>query len=331
MKATNALVQNATAPKTFSAFINGANMRAMIEKSIGDPRRAASFVSTLISTVSASPRLKECEPGSIVSSALRGEGMNLSIALGQYSIVPYGKTANYQISYKGMAQLAIRSGQYRDFDVFDVRMGEYKGRDPKTRNPIIEWVEDEEEREALPLAGFYGFYQLNSGFFKSIYWSHEKILLHANRYSKAFDKSKYESLLKGELSKDEAERLRSGSPWYDDPLSEAHMKMCKKTVLIQLLGDGKAPLSIEMQQAFDEDRMVEEYSDTPVTETIQEHQVIEAEGKPIPTEPTPGPKTQRSSKGRMSKTAQDPPPSDSPAAEEPMEFAQNDFFDNIED
>jgi recombination protein RecT len=131
------------------------------------------------------------------------------------------------------------------------------GSDKRTRQPVIEW-KDDDERENLPLVGFYGFYELQNGFFKAVYWSHEKILNHADRYSKAFSKAKYEQLLAGKLSAAEADKLRGGSPWYDEPLSEAHMKMCKKTVLIQMLGDGTAPLSLEMQSAIKEETIKEE-------------------------------------------------------------------------
>lgn len=256
MKLNNSITQTTKKP-TFSMVINSSTMQNMIGTALKDPRRAASFTSTLISAVSSNTKLAECRPESVISAALRGEGMNLSLALGQYSIVPYGDSANYQISYKGISQLAIRSKQYADFGVFDVREGEYKGKDPRTRKPVIEWIEDEDVREKKPLVGFYGFYELKDGFFKSIYWTHEKILLHADRYSKAFKKDVYEALCSGKITGSEADRLRSGSPWYGEPLSEAHLKMCKKTLLIQMLNDGTAPLSIEMQTAFREDTFQE--------------------------------------------------------------------------
>lgn len=268
MRASNSIVaQGANRQQSFSSIINGDGMKNMITKSLGDPRRAASFASTLISTVAASTQLSKCNPNSIISSALKGEGMNLSLALGQYSIVPYGDSANFQISYKGLSQLATRSGQYKDFGVFDVREGEYMGRDMRTRQPIIEWLDDD-ERENKPLAGFYGFYELANGFFKGIYWSHEKILNHADRYSKAFSKEKYMNMVSGKMDPADAARLRGGSPWYDEPLSEAHMKMCKKTVLIQMLSDGIAPLSLDMQSAFSNENAVEQggiiYADDPL-------------------------------------------------------------------
>ena len=277
MQAKNSITQQSTQNKVgFTATISGAAVQRMISTALHDPRRAASFTSTLISLVNSNKKLQECEPASVISAALRGEGMNLSLALGQYSVVPYGKSANFQLSYKGMAQLATRSGQYKDFGVFDVREGEYKGKNPKTRQPDIQWIDDDDAREKLPIVGYYGFYELLNGFFKAVYWTKDKILDHANRYSKAFDKAKYERLLAGKLTKDDiksvtkswdrtaltaeeaAARIREGSPWYDDPTSEAHMKMCKKTVLLQMLGDGTAPLSLEMSTAMKEDQVVEQ-------------------------------------------------------------------------
>ncbi len=252
--------------KGFSGIINAKGTREMIEKSVGDPARAAALVSTLISTVNASDQLRKCEAGSIISAALRGEiGMGLSLAMGQYSIVPYGTKATFQIGAKGLKQLAIRSGKYAAMGFFDVRQGEYKGRDPMTREPRFEWIEDEEQRLELPIIGYYGFYKLNkenSNFFQCIYWSHEQILKHADRYSKAFDKETYEKLLRGQMPAAEAQKLRNGSPWYDLPDSMPHQKMCMKTIAIQLLNDGMAPL--EVQQAINADT-IQEASGTPVT------------------------------------------------------------------
>lgn len=299
MKPTNSLTQK---KPTFSMVINSSTMQNMIGTALKDSRRAASFTSTLISAVSSNTKLAECRPESVISAALRGEGMNLSLALGQYSIVPYGDSANYQISYKGISQLAIRSGQYADFGVFDVREGEYKGKDPRTRRPVIEWIDDEDEREKKPLVGFYGFYELKDGFFKSIYWSHEKILLHADRYSKAFDKKTYDDMLSGKIKGSDADKLRSGSPWYGDPLSEAHQKMCKKTLLIQMLNDGTAPLSIEMQTAFKQDTLQEKgdeiiYADdsrivnTATGEIVADVEAVEKE-QPAPKKEAPAKKPQ---------------------------------------
>lgn len=277
MQAKNSITQSTQSRAGFTATISGAAVQKMITTALRNPDKAARFTSTLISLVNSNKKLQECEPASIISAALRGEGMNLSLALQHFSVVPYGKSANYQVSYKGLEQLATRSGQYKILPfVEDVREGEYSGKDPITRQPKIDWLDDGPERSALPIVGYYGYYELLNGACRSIYWTYDKILTHADRYSKAFDKAKYERLLAGKLSKEDiksvtkswdrtaltqeeaAARIREGSPWYDDPTSEAHMKMCRKTVMIQLLNDGAAPLSMEMTMAIKEDQIVEQ-------------------------------------------------------------------------
>jgi len=258
---------------TFSEAVNGDKLRNLIQNTLKDPQRSANFASTLISIVASDDKLKDCDPGSVVAAALRGEGMGLSLALDHYSIVAYGKTAAYQTGYKGFSQLATNSGYYIDFDAYDVREGEYKGRDPKTRRPIVEWIEDEDEREKLPVSGIYAFFELQNGFFKAIYWSYDKILNHADKYAQAFNRETYEKFISGELDKTDpkmAQKLRGKvSPWYAPPLSEEHLKMCKKTVLMQLLNSGKAPLSTQMREVVNNELAQERsdgviYADDPV-------------------------------------------------------------------
>lgn len=252
--------------KGFAEIVNQTNFRAMIDKSIGNPARAAAFVSTLISVVNSNHALKQCDPNSIVSAALRGEiGMGLSLALGEYAIIPYNSTAQFQLQVNCLKRIAIRSGQYAKVGFFDVRQGEYKGRDRMTREPIIEWIEDDDAREALPIVGYYGFYILSgdyNGFSQTIYWTHEQILKHAGRYSKAFDLTKYRRILAGDFDDTftmaEAKKLQQaggGSPWYANPDELPHMKMCLKTIAKQLLGDGLAPK--EVVQIIEEDDLTE--------------------------------------------------------------------------
>lgn len=265
MKVSNSLTQRKE-NRSFPAFINDEKVkRGIIERLGGDVQTASRLISTITSVVQGNEKLQDCDYGSIVTAALTGEvGMNLSLALGQYGIIPYGKTAKYQLQVNGLKQLCIRSKAYSNIDCFDVRQGEFVGRDPRTRAPIFQWIEDEDRRLELPIVGYYAFYVLNeanNNFFRCLYWSHEKILRHADRYSPGFELEKYRALLAGELPAEEVIRLqgnkqrKGSSPWYANPDEDAHMKMCQKTVLKQLLNDGLAPKSI--QEAIIEDNETE--------------------------------------------------------------------------
>lgn len=257
MKATNqTLPSRSAAPLTLSSYLNREIVVKELQKQVGgDAQKAARLIATIKRVVSKSSRLQECEYGSIISTVVYGEiALDLSEEFGEYSVVPYGTNASFQIGAKGLQQLAIRSGAYSAIDCYDVRQGEYIGRDPRTRAPIFKWIEDEDERDKLPIVGYYAFFMLNescNNYFQSIYWPHAKILRHADKYSKAFDLKTYNALIAGELSDGEMRKKQAGSPWYALPDEEPHIKMCKKTVFKQLLSDGRAPKSIQRALAID--------------------------------------------------------------------------------
>lgn len=269
MKANNQIsAARPAAPVTsFTSYVNQNAIVAGLTKQVGgSAEKAARLIATMKRIVSKSPKLQNCDPASIVSSVLYGEiGLDLSEEFGEYSVVPYGTKAAFQIGAKGLQQLSIRSGKYSAIDCFDVRQGEYKGRDPRTRAPIFAWIEDDDVRDQLPIVGYYAFFMLNddyNNYFQAIYWTHEKILRHAGKYSKAFNRKTYDMILNHELSDEEIAKKQSGSSWYALPNEEPHIKMCKKTMYKQLLSDGRAPKSI--REAIAIDSAPEKDGETPI-------------------------------------------------------------------
>lgn len=249
MNATNRL---APRQQTFSSAITSTSVQGLIQKSLKDDRAAARFTSTLISAVNASDQLKACDPGTIVAAALRGEGMGLNLGMGYY-LVPYGQTCTFIIGYKGLIALALATGQYNDIDCIDIREGEYKGRDRRTGKPSIDFdvYADDEEREKAKIIGYYAYFELKNGMFRSEYWNMDKLLKHADKYSQAFKLEKFRAFANDELSDAETAKLKKSSPWYD--VGGGQERMCKKTVLRSLLNSGYAPLSNEVRYALEEE------------------------------------------------------------------------------
>lgn len=149
------------------------------------------------------------------------------------------------LSDKGYIQLAIRSGQYLDIDAIEIREGECKGRDKHSGKYIFEFIEDEDLRENTPIIGYLAYFELLNGFKKQIYFPHEKMLNHADKYSKAFSRSAYEKLQAGEIPK--SDMWKYSSPWYS-----GFTGMALKTVLRQLLSK-YGILSVELRTALDND------------------------------------------------------------------------------
>lgn len=250
MKISQSLAPNAGAMQqrgAFSQVIGSPNYQKMLETAIADPKRRSTFVSSLISAVATQPGLKNCTPDSIVSAALPFVSFDFQFGVGCAYIIPYNDKAQFQMGAKGYRQLAMRSGQYRDLDTIEVRQGEFLGRDESTGKPKFKFITDEEEREKLPIIGYLAYFELLTGFKASVYWSKERVIKHAKRYSRSFDEKllkKYEVYEQtGEgLTPDQLKAC--ATPWISN-----FSGMAEKTVLKQLLSK-KGILSVDLVNAF---------------------------------------------------------------------------------
>ena len=247
---------------TFSQYVNSKTGQALISNAIREPGKREAFVTAIISAVATNPGLQECTAPSIISAALQGVAMGLapSPQLGQFYIVPFknkksGTTeATFIPGYKGYIQLAYRSGQYADLDARPVVDGEYKGLDKYTGRPLFEWIEDDTIREQMPVVGYMAYFELINGARKVLYWSKEKMLNHADRYSPAFSrdattgrypKVSFADYEAGNYPKND--EWKYSSFWYKD-----FDGMAIKTMLRQLITKW-GPVSIEMQNVIIQD------------------------------------------------------------------------------
>lgn len=175
-----------------TAFLSQDAIRKNIAQAVG--KNPDQFITSIISAVNANPDLQECTNTSILSAALVGQSLKLSPSpqLGQYYFVPYRNNrrgiveAQFQIGYRGMYQLAIRSGQFRKLNAMAVKEGELVRFDPIEEEIEIHLIEDEGQREAAETIGYYAFFELVNGFRRAMYWSREKMQAHALRYSKGY-------------------------------------------------------------------------------------------------------------------------------------------------
>lgn len=234
--ANNALTTTGAKKPSFTVALQSDGMQRMIATTFnGDRKLMTRFTSDVMAAVTATPALRNCDPASVVSAGLQCAALNLSTSpsMGEAWIVPYGDKATFQLGKNGLVQLAIRTGLYHDIDTIEVRQGEYKGRDKKTGRPVFEFIEDDDVREELPIVGYLAWFEMTNGFTKSVYFSHEKMLKWAARYSQAFDiklYAKYVTYQKTGEGMNESELRRCSSPWY-----ERFDSMAEKTVLRQLL------------------------------------------------------------------------------------------------
>ena len=244
--------RNAGKPQTFSAFLTSDAIKNRINAMVGG-KDGQRFISAVISAVSVNPGLTECEHSTILSAALLGESLKLSPSpqLGQYYLVPFNdkkrncKVAQFQLGYKGYIQLAIRSGQYKKLNVLAIKEGELIRFDALNEEIEVKLIENDTEREAAKTIGYYAMFEYTNGFHKAMYWSREKMMAHADKYSMAFSAAKYQELLDGKIPQNDM--WKYSSFWYKD-----FDGMAYKTMLRQLISKWGI-MSIEMQTAFSND------------------------------------------------------------------------------
>lgn len=272
--------QVATTQPKFSVALQTDKFQRLINSTLSDTNRARRFITSITSAVATNPALQECDNVSIVAGALLGEALNLSPSpqLGQYYLVPYAnknkgiKEAQFQLGYKGYLALAMRSGQYKDIDVLEIKEGEFKGRNKETGKFEFEFITDEDLRMQKDTIGYLGYFELLNGFTKKLYISKKEMEQHANTYSKAFDLASYRKLQAGQIP--EKDMWKYSSFWYKN-----FDQMAFKTVLRQLISKWGI-MSIEMEDAYTKDMAVMkengeyEYVDNP-TNDIFDAEVIE--------------------------------------------------------
>lgn len=283
-------VQNSLAKRKkmdFSAFITQDAAKHIINKTLGG-KSGTRFISSIASAVQATPALQECTNPSILSAALLGEALNLSPSpqLGQFYLVPYKNKgvmeAQFQLGYKGYIQLAVRSGYYKRLNVMAIKEGELVRYDPLNEEIEVNLIEDDIVREETPTTGYFAMFEYENGFKKTMYWSKQKMLSHADKYSQAFhmnavdsDNSRrqrvsYEDYLKGNYPK--SDEWKYSSFWYKD-----FDGMAMKTMLRQLISKWGI-MSIDLQTAVDKDMaVIHEDGSAEYVENEQEEEKVVAE------------------------------------------------------
>lgn len=216
-------VQNTNKANSIKDYIKlYENQIARALPSVLTAERFSRMVSTAITKNS---KLAECTPQSFIGAMLTAAqlGLEPNTPLGQAYLIPYGNSCQFQIGYKGLLELAYRSGDIKTLearcvyenDEFSIEYG---------LNPNL--IHKPCFRDKGELIGVYAVYHINNGGYAFEFMSKQEIEEHRNQYSKSCK------------NKDSA--------WQTDFES-----MAKKTVIKKLLK--YAPLKTEFVRAVSED------------------------------------------------------------------------------
>lgn len=183
--------QSKSVNQLMSTMLDSEKMRGRFDELLG--KRAPQFISSVVSLVNADANMQMAfyeTPMSVIQAALKAATFDLPIDqnLGYAYIVPFknkGKmTATFILGWKGMHQLALRTGAYKTINVVDVRAGELKSYNRLTEEVEIDFEEDEDKREALEIVGYVGYYRLVNGAEKTVYMTVKQIENHEKKFRK---------------------------------------------------------------------------------------------------------------------------------------------------
>lgn len=232
--------------------VNSASIQGILKGSL--QKNAGSFTAAIIELYSSDSYLQNCDAASVMREALKAVSLNLPINknLGYAYIIPrrnHGKwEPQMQIGYKGMIQLAMRTGAYRYINAGEVWEGEFKGMDKLTGE-----IDLSGEAVSKDVVGYFAYIETLNGFKKALYWSKEKLIDHVEKYSDSY---------------------KSGNQIWKKNFTE----MATKTVLRYLLSHWGV-MSVEMINAMSADgEAVQEMADEQVgaPEQMPEAPVAEA-------------------------------------------------------
>lgn len=225
----NNLMNRVSKPK-FSVAVQSDAYKNLINNTLGDKEIARQFIADITTVVSANPTLQSCDAGSIISAGLMAQSLKLPLAnsLGFAYVVPYKEKAQFQIGWKGLVQLAQRTGLFETIGVRPVHKGEYDGQD-EFGEDLFKFSHDYDNEEVI---GYFAYFKLVNGFKKTLYWTKNQCENHARKYSRAYGTGKTTDL------------------W-----TNSFDAMACKTVLKRLLNQ-YAPMSVDIQKGITADQAI---------------------------------------------------------------------------
>lgn len=232
-------------PKNIKSWIVA--MKPQIEAALPSVITPERFTRMALTAVSSNPKLGDCTPKSFIGALMNAAqlGLEPNTPLGQAYLIPFKNNKNpnnviiecqFQIGYKGLIELAHRSGEFKNIEarvVYENDEFEYEyGLEPKlVHKPAM--------KDRGDAVYYYAVYTLTNGGFGFEVMSKEDMNIHKNRYSQSA-KSGY-------------------SPW-----ATAYDEMAKKTVLKKVLK--YAPIKTEFARQVAEDNSIKTEISSDMTE-----------------------------------------------------------------
>lgn len=233
-------------------------MEPQIRKALPSVITPERFTRIVLTALSSNPKLQACTPMSVMGAMMQAAqlGVEPNTPLGQAYLIPYGGLCQFQLGYKGLIDLAYRSGEVSSIQAHEVHENdvfEYEyGLEPKLRHVPA-------QTDRGPVTFYYAVLKLKNGGVGFEVMSRDDVETFARKKSKAYN----------------------NGPWKTD-----FDEMAKKTVLKKVLK--YAPLKTEFARAVASDESVKTMKmDEPADMLDAPNEIYTIENEPDKPEEVP--------------------------------------------
>lgn len=233
-------------------------MEPQIRKALPSVITPERFTRIVLTALSSNPKLQACAPMSVMGAMMQAAqlGVEPNTPLGQAYLIPYGGLCQFQLGYKGLIDLAYRSGEVSSIQAHEVHENdvfEYEyGLEPKLRHVPA-------QTDRGPVTFYYAVLKLKNGGVGFEVMSRDDVETFARKKSKAYN----------------------NGPWKTD-----FDEMAKKTVLKKVLK--YAPLKTELARAVASDESVKTMKmDEPADMLDAPNEIYTIENEPDKPEEVP--------------------------------------------
>lgn len=285
----------------FNKKINGNYVQTQLKNVLKE--NAGTFSTSLIEVFTNDKQLQSCDINKVIQEAIKAASLKLPINknLGYAYLLVFNNwdkdrrvavpTPQLVIGYKGLLQLAYRTGYYTDINADVVYEGELQGRDKLSGR-----IDISGEKTSEKVVGYFAYFELKSGIRKTLYMSVEEMANYALRYAPTFkgkNPPKVDELIDNAQAQAQNGVVPGQVGWKGD-----FNGMATKTVLRRLLSK-YGYLSIEMMDAMAKDEQpqfspAEEIRDEDnaapkqvinASQMMQDSEVVEVKEQPTEDQP----------------------------------------------
>ena len=240
------------------------SMEGEIKKALPSVITPERFTRIVLSAISVNPKLGSCTPASFMGAMMTSAqlGLEVNTPLGQAYVLPYNNRgtleAQFQLGYKGLIDLAYRSGEIEIIQAHIVRENDEFSCEYGLEPHLTHKPADGERGEPVKA---YAVFKTKSGGYGFEVMTMDEIRKHAAKYSQSYNSS--------------------FSPWKTN-----FEEMAKKTVLKKVLK--YAPLKSDFVRAAVQDEVIKKDLSADMYDVPAENIIIDAEYSEIPVDETTG-------------------------------------------